>query len=234
MYGDLVRRRVTLIRQMHPYVDRYVNVLETPNHPARLLSLFASTVAFCALVGAAIGALLYVVNDARRGGAGGAAPAPLSDGGVQAPDGLEVVRIVDSAGEFEELTGFAPFVPERVPATTGPMPNFAVSQPDAEGHRAGRVAFSINTGRDVDGITGPIVVIVQSDHVSYGDDGGALRQLTQPDTRGIVSALSCGDLSLEVQLFFGPNAADGEPVITPYMQEVARDFVARVREQCGG
>jgi hypothetical protein len=206
-----------------------MSILATPNHPARLLSLFGASAGLTALVALAAGALLYVIDDLRGG-----APASFVMGNVTAPEGLEFVIPLEDEIEFRELAGFKPFVPERVPSTTDPVPHFAVSPADENGARIGRVAFSPKDGAAVDGITGPIVVVVQREMDAPDSADGGLRQLTAPNTRGITAQLPCGDLVLDVQLFFGPEAADGEPAITPYMQDVAASFVATVQEQCAG
>jgi hypothetical protein len=214
---------------MHAYVDRYVNVLATPNHPARLISLFGSTLAVCALVAAAAGALLYLIDDQRGAGT----QTTVLPGNIEAPEGLEVVIPVDDALALRDIAGFKPFVPKRVPSTTDTTPKFAVSQADADGRRTGRVAFGPKQGTDVDGITGPIVVLVEQPGDGGADADGSLRQLTAPNTRGIVSTIGCGELVLQVQLFFGPNPQAGDEIITPYMQGVARSFVDTLIEQCG-
>jgi hypothetical protein len=38
---------------------------------------------------------------------------------------------------------------------------------------------------------------------------------------------------LDVQMYFGPDIAPGEPFVTPYMKSTAETFVAGVTADCG-
>src|SRR5262245_33731934 len=119
-----------------------MTVWTAPNHPVRLVAMFAVTAAAASVVAAAVVSMLFIVHDQRESDANSIA-APVAPGGqVEAPNGLVVVRPVDSASDFEDLTGFAPFVPDVLPPASDPTPKFAVAQADAHGLRGGRVAFS--------------------------------------------------------------------------------------------
>jgi hypothetical protein len=207
-----------------------MSVLTQPNHPARLLALFAATLAAVGVFAAAMYAGTYVWQDLTSGSdspATGDIPAP----GVDTPEGLVVLTPVDDAAAFEASTGFAPLVPARVPAGTDPVAKFAVTQPNEDGTRLGRVGFSSKRGYEREGISGPVVVVAQG----RGDPGagvdGRLKQLA--GGRALGATFACGDLVLDVQLYFGPDISSGEEAITPYMRDVASSFIADIREQCG-
>jgi hypothetical protein len=202
-----------------------MSALTHPNHPARLIALFAAAVAGAGIVAAAILAGGYVWRDITASSEPAATP-----GAVDTPDGLIVLTPVDDAAMFEERTGFAPFVPERLPRGTDATPKFAVTQPDADGRRIGRIGYSAQRGFDIDGIGGPVVVIAQA----QGDPGegidGELKQIGSE--RALAAALACGDLVLDVQLYFSADAPPGPEAITPYMHRVASEFVDDVQAQC--
>jgi hypothetical protein len=157
----------------------------------------------------------------------------LPDSNIKAPEGLIVVIPVENAEEFEKLAGFAPFIPQRVPSSTDATPKFAVTQPDENGLRVGRVAFSAKQDVSVDGVSGPVIVIGEA----YGQPGegvdGELKRLVSGG-RAIVATLGCGDLVIDVQLYFSPEPAEGEEIVTPYMRGVARGFIDDIKAQCAG
>ena len=47
-----------------------------------------------------------------------------------------------------------------------------------------------------------------------------------------VATLACGDLVLDVQMYFSPEPQEGEQIVTPYMLGVATEFLDGIREQC--
>ncbi len=54
-------------------------------------------------------------------------------------------------------------------------------------------------------------------------------------TRALVATLGCGDLVIDVQMYFSPSAiAKGEELITPYMRDIARGFIDGIKAQCAG
>lgn len=198
-----------------------------PNHPARLFGLFAATAAACGVIALAAATLFYLVDDIRaRDDAPAAAPRVLSEGDI------EVVVPIENAQQFKDLTGFAPFVPARVPANTDTTPKYFVSQPDEQGRRTGRVAFTQRSGVDVDGITGPIIVLLQRPLTDADAPAATLKRITAGNGRAIVAEVGCGAALLELQLFFNPDPAPGEEPVTPYMRTTAEGFLASVQEQC--
>lgn len=210
-----------------------MTMIAQPNHPARLAWLFGATLLITGIIGAAIVAGVYVVQD-KRGVFDDKRVMLVPDGQIQSGNGLEVVIPVDDPQTFREFTGFAPFVPKRVPRNTDGTPKYAVSMADADGNRSGRVAFSPKKDASTEGITGPIVVLVQSQGVPEDDgDLGQLQRLNDDSTRAIVATIGCGDLTLDMQLFFGPEAQPGEETVTPYMKTVASQFLAELQEACG-
>jgi hypothetical protein len=207
-------------------------VLAQPNHPARLLALFAASLAVCGLIALAAYAGVWIWRDASGGETSRVAGiGALPQDNVKAPEGLMIVIPVDDPAEFEALTGFPPFVPERVPASTDATPKFAVTQPDEEGKRVGRVAFSANPDVVVDGVSGPVVVIAEAQGKPGVGVDGEIKRITSGG-RALVSTLACGGLVLDVQLYFSPEPAKDEPVVTPYMRNLAVDFIGKVKEQC--
>jgi hypothetical protein len=204
-----------------------------PARRGRLPALFFASIAFFGIVASAAYSLSWVVQDMRaerRSGVAGITVQP----DVQLPDGVIAIQRVADERQFEELAGFAPFVPERVPGTTDGTVSLGLTLPDEQGRRAGRVGFSPGEGAGVDGITGPMIVIFEVPGEPGAGVDGELQRITTGTGRALAAALQCGDLVLDVQLYFGPDPADGEPFITPYMTSVAEEFLAGVRAQCGG
>jgi len=206
-----------------------MSVLTQPNHPARLFALFAATLAAVGVFASAIYAGTYVWQDLTSGSDSPAAAA-VAPPGVDTPEGLVVLIPVDDAAAFKAATGFAPFVPERVPAGTDAVAKFAVTQPDENGRQLGRVGFSSKRGYEKEGISGPVVVVAEGKGKPGAGVDGELKQLA--GGRALSATFACGDLVLDVQLYFGPDIANGEAAITPYMREVASSFVSDIRDQC--
>ena len=206
-----------------------MSVLSQPNHPARLGAIFAATLGVLAVLAAAAYAGAWVWQDVRSDsgitGSGDVAQPAIDTGGA-----LIVMTPVDDAAAFEDATGFAPFIPERVPAGTQPEAKFAVTPPDEDGGSIGRVAFSALPGYEQEGISGPVVVISQGKDAAGSGVDGQLKQVG--DGRALSAAFACGDLVLDVQLYFSPDVASGELAITPYIRDLARAFVSDVRSQC--
>ncbi len=209
-----------------------MTALAQPNHPARLAAIFFGTIAGFGIVLAAALSLYLIVLDQQDAGGSRVAGTSAAPGNIEAPPGLIVVIPVEGPREFEGLAGFAPFVPKRVPSSTDATPKYAVTQADANGLRVGRVAFSAKN-EAVDGITGPVIVIGEA----YGKPGegvdGELKRIIS-GARALVTTLGCGDLVIDVQMYFSPEPAANEELITPYMRDVARGFIDDIKAQCAG
>ena len=203
-----------------------IRVLSQPNHPARLAAIFAASVAALGIIAAAAYAGAWIWRDLTSGASSGAVATPS----IETGGGLLVLTPVEDAAAFEELTGFAPFVPRRVPEGTNPAPSFAVAPPSDDGSRLGRVSFGAVPGHESEGISGPVVVIEQGAGTPGAGVDGALRQVG--DGRALGAAFACGDLVLDVQLYFSPDDATGPEAITPHMQDVAVGFMRDILRQC--
>ena len=212
-------------------VDPRVNVLSQPNHPARLLAMFAASLAVTGIIAAAAIALLYVIDD-LSGGNDGPAAATLPQH-IEAPEGLVVVVPVADAKEFKALTGFRPFVPSSLPATTKDGAVMSVTQPDEQGRRVGRVSYGAKPD-PVEGVTGPLIVIIEAKGAPGDGVDGELKRLTAGNGRTLVATLPCGDLVLDIQMYFTPDVAPNEPFVTPYMKTTAQSFVDGVKADCSG
>ncbi len=210
-----------------------MTVLAQPNHPARLAALFVGTAVAVSLVAAAAISVYFIVQDQRDTRVSRVAGASMvPDSNIVAPEGLIVVTQVETPEQFEELAGFAPFVPDDLPASSDTTPNFAVTQPDENGFRVGRVGFSAREGWSADGIGGPVIVIGQAKGAPGDGVDGQLKRIVG-GSRALVATLACGDLVLDVQMYFSPEAKDDEPIVTPYMHGVATKFIDGIRKQCG-
>jgi hypothetical protein len=205
-----------------------VSVLSQPNHPARLVGVAVAAFVLAAVMFAAALAGALVVDDMR----GGSAPAetPLAPD-IRVPEGFRVVVQLESADDVRAMAGFAPFVPERVPSTTDPVPHFAVTPEDEHGERIARVAFSAQP-EGVDGITGPLIVLEQTDEFDAAALDTELKRLVASDARAVTAQFSCGDLAVTAAFYFQPAPLDGEPVITPYMTDIARSSLDAMQRQC--
>jgi hypothetical protein len=210
-----------------------MSALARPNHPARLAAIFFGAIAAFAIVLTAALAAYYIWLEETQSGTGfvaGVSDAP--DGDVNVPGGVLVVIPAETPEEFEELAGFAPFIPERVPASTDGTPKFAVTEPDANGLRVGRVAFSSKPDVEVGGISGPVIVIGEALGTPGEGVDGEIKRI-EGAGRTLAATMPCGDLVIDVQMYFSPaTPADGEDLITPYMRDVARDFIDTIKTQC--
>ena len=213
-----------------------VIALSKPNHPLRLGALLAASALFFAIVGSAVYAASWIVQDQRGAHVSEVAGAAVdpTQSELNLPAGFIAWHRVEDGDQFAELSGFQPFVPTDLPETTQSEASLAVSFPDDNGLRVGRVGFSPRDGAAVDGITGPTVVLNEV-RLKDGDaPDGVLKRLTTGTGRALAATLSCHGLALDVQFYFGPAPKAGESFVTPWMTGVAQAFVDRVRGQCGG
>jgi hypothetical protein len=207
-----------------------VIAVNTPNHPARLAAVLAASIGFFAIVGTAIYAAVWMVQDQRSSPVSQVAGISFTPD-VQIPGTIVLQRISDT-DEFEQLSGFKPFIPTDLPEQTQGEPALSLTLPDDNGKRVGRVGFSAKDGATTDGITGPLVVLIEAPGTPGETVDGVLKRVTSGNGRELAATLPCGDLVIDVQLFFGPDPADGEPFVKPYMTETAQSFIDGVKAQC--
>lgn len=205
-----------------------MSVLAQPNHPARLATLFAASVAATVIVASAIAAALYVVQDIRAGDNPPSA-APLFD----VPDGFMVVLPLESAAQIEEMAGFAPFVPSRVPSTTQPSAHFAVTPEDDAGERTARVAFSAAQDVYVDGINGPLIVLEQTDNFDPGIIESEVKQLVVEGAYAVRGQFICRDIAVTAAFYYQRQDGLAGGAVTPYMVDVARSALDTMQSECG-
>jgi hypothetical protein len=197
----------------------------------RLSALFLGTLLATALVATAALAAIYVQ---RRQSASPAPPniapaQPRPD--LNLPPGLVTLQRVGDAAEFETLAGFAPFLPSALPETTATDAALSVTLPDANGRRYGRVAYSPKA-TEVEGISGPMVVLMEARGTGGPGVDGVLKRLGGGDSRAVAATYACGQLVIDAQFYYGPPAADGEPYITPYMTDIAGRFLDQAKSEC--
>jgi hypothetical protein len=211
-----------------------MTVLAPPNHPARrAAAIFLAAAGAVSLVAAAVISIVLIIQDQRHGSVSRVAgTAGVPDVHIEARAGLVAATTVETAAEFEVLAGFAPFLPSTLPASTDTTPRFAVAEPDARGVRGGSVLYVAREGWSAYGISGPAIVIGQARGTAGEGVDGQLKRIAGHG-RALVVALPCGELVLDVQLYFAPEPAEGEEIITPYMRDVAVRFLDGIRKQCG-
>ncbi len=201
----------------------------SPNHPFRLLSVLAASVAFFAILAGAALATIWMVKDqsaAHSGQVLGDAVAP------DLPPGLIAVQRVNSLKEFEQLGGFKPFIPMYVPGATQTDFTLSLTLPDDNGGRIGRVGYSSRDVADADGVTGPTVVLVETPGAPGPNSDPSLQRIPGGNGRGLVATVACQGLAVDVQLYFGPAPQAGQPFVTPHMLAVAQEFLDGINEQC--
>jgi hypothetical protein len=212
-----------------PGVRWGVIAISSPNHPLRLASVLAASVAFFAIVGAAALATVWMVEDQRSAHSGqvlGASVTPVL------PPGLIAVQRVNSLKEFEQLGGFKPFIPMYVPGSTQTDFTLSLTLPDDAGQRIGRVSYSSKDVPDADGITGPTVVLVETAGAPAPNADPSLQRITGGNGRTLVATVPCQGLAVDVQLYFGPAPQPDEPFVSPHMLAVAQEFLDGIKEQC--
>jgi len=208
-----------------------------PRPPLRLAGVLAVSLLFFSTVAGALFAALWVARDIRathESAVAGTVVEP-TQGDFNLPPGVIAVHRVADAAEFASYAGFAPFVPDAIPDSADASSlSYAVAFPDASGVRAGRIAYSAKDGAAVDGISGPLVVLAEARARPGASYDGELKRLTAGTGRALAATLRCGDLVIDVQLYFTPAPAEGEPYLTPYMTSVAERFLDGVTRQCAG
>jgi hypothetical protein len=207
-----------------------VIALSSPNHPFRLLSVLAASVAFFAIVGGAIFAGVWIVDDLRK---------PTFTNQVlgtsarpDLPPGIIAVQRVNSIKEFEALGGFSPFIPMYVPGSTQHDFTLSLTLPDDDGNRIGRVGYSPKDTPDADGIIGPTVVLVEAPGTPGRGADPNLQRVTTGNGRQLAATIGCQGLTVDVQMYFTPAPVGDQPFVTPHMLAVAQEFLDGLNEQC--
>lgn len=199
-----------------------------------MAGVFGASVLCFAVIGGAALALAWMVQDqrgARSSTVLGASVTPRqSDLGL--PEGVVALERAADAASFESMAGFAPLVPSYLPPHTRDDLSFSVTLPDDAGRRVGRVGYSAKDDGGEGGITGPLVVLWESPGPAAGAADGTLQRLTTGTGRALASTFTCGALAVDVQLYYGPPPAEGEPYVTPGMTADAQRFVDTLRTQC--
>ncbi len=206
-----------------------------PNSPPRLAGVLCASVVFFSIVAAAAFSVVYIVQDQRAihrvSEVAGAEHIPTqADLGL--PGGVIALQRVKDPGEFEAVLGFKPFIPKQLPDTTKSDLSLAITLPDDQGARVGRIGYSMSDTA-IGGITGPTVVLMESVGKPAADASSQLMRLTGGNGRALAATIACRGLVIDVQLFFGPAPQPGEPFLTPYMTDVARTFLDGVNRKCG-
>ena len=229
--NDCAREANPTVIHVKPRGVRWsVIALSTPNHPFRLASTLAASIAFFAIIGAAGFAAWWIVDDQRS--------SPQTNQVLGAsfkpdlPSGIIAVQRVNSTKEFADLGGFKPFIPMYVPGSTQTDFTLSLTLPDDDGHRIGRVGYSAKDVADADGITGPTVVLVEVPGTPGANTDPRLQRVTSGSGRALAATIGCQGLTIDVQLYFGPTPKDGEPFVTPHMVVVGQEFLDGINEQC--
>lgn len=220
-----------MIRSGSFNVRQGVIAVQTPGHPLRLGAILAAALGFFAIVATAAYAALWMFEDQRASSRVSAVAGVSFTPDVQIPGAIVLQRVKD-ADEFEELGGFKPFIPEGLPEQTEEEPALSLTLPDDAGKRVGRVGFSAKADAATDGITGPLVVLIEAPGTAGATVDGELKRVTSGNGRELAATLPCGDLVVDVQLYFGPDPAEGEPFVKPYMTATAQSFIDSVKAQC--
>ncbi len=203
----------------------------TPNHPLRLAGLFGASLAFFAIVGSAAAAVTWVVQDVRSSPAAQLADVPAQSD-LKLPAGVIALQRAADADEFAQLAGFKPFVPKRLPEHTRDDLSLSVALPDDNGVRAGRVGFSANDAEGPDGVSGPTVVLWETKGAPDASAAGEFEPIPGKNNRVLTATIGCRGLILKMELYFHPDPAPGEQLVTPYIADTAASFLDGIKKQC--
>jgi hypothetical protein len=195
-----------------------MTVVLRPNHPARLVGVFAAALGAFALLAAAAYAAIYIVDQETAGPA--PAPAPAADFDI--PDDMVIIRPTDLA-EWDDVLGFQPVLAETLPPRVVGTPLYFL-QPNNPTHGvAGHVRYAYEDG------TPAISLIEQSGGL---DTTSPMKAVESAGTRVHLINLACGDIVIQAQMFFpaGDTAAQ-DPKAT---SAAAAAFFDGLRAQCEG
>lgn len=192
----------------------FTRTLRQPNHPARLGGILALSLGAYALVAAAAGAILYVIDserDARRD------PPRVTAANVELPPGMVLVRRIDGPDAWKDALGFAPVVPRELPAGVAEEPLYMLQPDDDGGWRSGHIRYS--------SVSGLALVLVEQELATAPN---ALPRTVQgEESLMIIELVECGDVLVQAQLYFDIAATDSAEART-----VTDDFITGLRAQC--
>ena len=194
-----------------------MTVIARPNHPARLAGVFAASIAAFALVAAAAGAVLYIVDN-ERGGATVAPAGPEID--VDLPSGLVLVLPIEGQDAWLDALGFSPIVPASLPAGVDAEPAYFLEQPDSRGRRAGHLRYGSDAG--------PTVVLVEQQGQIVADK--PLYSKESDGSRAYFESFQCGLVVIQAQIYFNQDPADLAPAAVT--QSTADAFMTDLKDQC--
>lgn len=198
-----------------------MTILARPNHPARLAGVFAASLAAFAVLAAAAFAAFYLFDSETGSNPAIGSELPVN-ADVDLPAGMVLVRGVGDAAAWEAELGFTPLEPEALPDGVGDA-LYYVQQPDAAGRSAGHLRYMTEDG-------GLLLVVVEQKGTLANDR--PMRTGETTTTREHIESFGCGTIVVTAQLFFSldtPGAPDASASLA-----IADDFVAGMREQCGG
>lgn len=193
-----------------------MTVLAQPRQPLRLLGVFAASLAGFALIAAAVGAVLYIVDNET------AAPSsPLSfQADVDLPPGMVLVRPVESADQWRDALAFAPILPETLPEGLLDDPLYFLQQPDARGRIAGHIRFATSGGPT-------LILVEQQGQIAVERP---LRAQESDSSVGYLEAFACGNIVIQTQLYFSKDTANA--VDPDESLAIARAFSDALHAQC--
>jgi hypothetical protein len=194
-----------------------MTVIVRPNHPARLAGVFAASIAAFALVAAAAGAVLYIVDNERRSAAP-TATGPIAD--VDLPSGLVLVQPIEGEAAWRDALGFRPIIPDSLPEGVGAEPAYLLQQPDSRGRRAGHLRFGSESG--------PTIVLVEQQGQIAAEK--PLYSNESENTRAYFESFQCGLVVIQAQIYFSLDVAP--PPLIVATNSVANSFMADLKDQC--
>jgi hypothetical protein len=192
-----------------------MTVITRPGSPVRLVGLFAFSVLVFGLLASAAGAAMYVVDTERGRGTDAVAPAA----NVELPSGLVLVSQVDEQ-VWRDKVGFAPFLPDIMPAGVDPTPRLYVQQPDDHSRVAGHVRYAPAGG--------PAVVLIEQQGTLSREVG--MRTQDSDSARSHIETFVCGTIVIQAQVYFSLES-DAAPTAGE-TGLIAADFVNALRAQC--
>ena len=193
-----------------------MTVLAQPRQPLRLVGVFVASVAAFALIAAAAGAVLYIIDNETSS----PVTSVLPQADVDLPPGMVLVRSIESADQWRDSLGFAPVIPESLPAGIDGEPLYFLQQPDARGRTAGHVRFASEGG--------PTLILVQQEGRIAQDS--PLRTQESDGSRAYLESFACGTVVMQTQLYFSTDGAS--PPTASESFAIASAFSESLHQQC--